>query len=73
MFAISVYGLEDGAVRMSSTLTLLNPDVRDVDVTWNGRRYQFRLARVDLPKQILVGGRMPVGRIARPRMASTNL
>ena len=73
VFAISVYGLEDGAVRMSSTLTLLNPDVRDVDVTWNGRRYQFRLARVDLPKQILVGGRMPVGRIARPRMASTNL
>lgn len=73
VFAISVYGLEDGAVRMSSTLTLLNPDVRDVDVTWNGRRYQFRLVRVDLPKQILVGGRMPVGRIARPRMASTNL
>jgi hypothetical protein len=72
-FAISVYGLEDGAVRMSSTLTLLNPDVRDVDVQWNGRRYAFRLVRVDLPKQILVGGKMPVGRIARPRMASTNL
>jgi hypothetical protein len=26
-----------------------------------------------LPKQILVGGAMPVGRIARPRLASTNL
>ena len=73
LFAVSVYGLEDGAVRLSATLTLLNPDVRDVDVTWNGRRYAFRLVRVDLPKQILVGGKMPVGRIARPRMASTNL
>ena len=71
--ALSVYGLEDGAVRLSSTLTLLNPNVREVDATWEGRRYQFRLIRVDLPKQILVGGKMPVGRIARPRLASTNL
>ena len=71
--ALSVYGLEDGAVRLSSTLTLLNPNVREVDATWEGRRYRFRLIRVDLPKQILVGGKMPVGRIARPRLASTNL
>jgi len=71
--AMSVYGLEDGAVRHSSTLTLLSPCVRDVDATFEGRRFTFRLIRVDLPKQILVGGAMPVGRIARPRLASTNL
>ena len=34
--ALSVYGLEDGAVRLSSTLTLLNPNVREVDATWEG-------------------------------------
>ena len=73
LFAVSVYGLEDGAVRLSATLTLLDPDVKDVEVTWGGRRYAFRLVRVDLPKQILVGGKMPVGRVARPRMASTHL
>ena len=59
--ALSVYGLEDGAVRLSSTLTLLDPNVREVDATWEGRRYRFRLIRVDLPKQMLVGGKMPVG------------
>jgi tetratricopeptide (TPR) repeat protein len=71
--ALSVYGLEDGAVRHSSTLTLLCPNVRDVDATFEGRRFAFRLIRVDSPRQILVGGAMPVGRIARPRLASTNL
>ena len=70
--ALSVYGLEDGAVRQSSTLTLLDPNVKDVDATWEGRRFKFRLVRVDLPKQILVGGTMPVG-LARPRLASVNL
>lgn len=71
--ALSVYGLEDGAVRLSATLSLLNPVVREVDAMWEGRRFNFRLIRVDLPKQILVAGQMPVGRIARPRLASTNL
>ena len=68
--AVSVYGLEDGAVRLSSTVTLLNPDVRNVDVMWEGRHFSFKLIRVDLPMQILVGGKMPVGRIARPRLAT---
>jgi hypothetical protein len=40
---------------------------------WEGRRYRFKLIRVDLPKQIFIAGQMPVGRIARPRLASTNL
>ena len=71
--ALSVYGLEDGAIRQTSTLTLLRPNVRDVDATRGGRRFRFRLIRIDLPKQILVGGQMPVGRNARPRMASTNM
>ena len=71
--ALSVYGLEDGAIRQTSTLTLLRPNVRDVDATRGGRRFRFRLIRIDLPKQILVGGQIPVGRNARPRMASTNM
>lgn len=70
--ALSVYGLEDGAVRQSSTITLLDPNVKDVDATWEGRAFKFRLVRVDLPNQILVGGSMPVG-LARPRLASINL
>ena len=70
--ALSVYGLADGAVRQSSTITLLDPNVKDVDATWEGRAFKFRLVRVDLPNQILVGGSMPVG-LARPRLASINL
>ena len=70
--ALSVYGLEDGAVRQSSTITLLDPNVKDVDATWEGRAFKFRLVRVDLPNQILVGGSMPVG-LARPRLASIKL
>ena len=72
--AMSAYGLEDGAVRSGSTVTLARPDVRDVDVTWNGRRFAFRLIRVDdAPNRLLVNGKTPVGRIARPRLRSTNV
>ena len=46
--------------------------MKDVDATWEGRAFKFRLVRVDLPNQILVGGSMPVG-LARPRLASINL
>jgi hypothetical protein len=53
--ALSVYGLEDGAVKQMSTISLLSPNVREVDAEWEGRRYQFKLIRVDLPKQIFVG------------------
>ena len=69
--ALSVYGLEDGAIRQTSTLTLLRPK-RDVDARVRPP-VSLRLIRIDLPKQILVGGQMPVGRNARPRMASTNM
>jgi|TARA_B110000305_G_C19375174_1_gene606575 hypothetical protein len=68
--AVSVYGLEDGALRLSATLTLLEPDLRNVDVTYRGKRYEFKLIRVDSPRQILVAGKAPVGRIARPRLAT---
>ena len=69
--ALSVYGLEDGAVRQSSTLTLLDPNVKDVDATWEGRRFKFRLVRVDLPKQILVGGPCRLAWRGRGLRAST--
>jgi len=69
--ALSVFGLQEEAIRQSVTLHLLAPNVRELDVLWEGRHFTFRVVRVDHPQQVLIGGQMPIGRTSAPKLAST--
>lgn len=54
---VSVYSLRDGAIKEGSTLTLLEPQCRVVNVTWRQHKFRYKTVRIDHPKQILVNGR----------------
>ena len=59
--ALSVYGLEDGAVRLSSTLTLLNPNVREVDAGGKGGDISFGSSAWTCRSRYWWEGRCPWG------------
>lgn len=56
-FALSVYALREGAIREGNTVTLLEPFFHNVCVSWQGKTYQYKAIRVDLPQQLLLNGR----------------
>ncbi|XP_021896165.1 tetratricopeptide repeat protein 5-like isoform X2 [Carica papaya] len=56
-FILSVYGIRNDAIREGDQLTLLEPNYRYVNFSWNGKCYQFKSVRVDFLEQVLVNGK----------------
>jgi hypothetical protein len=44
-------------IREGNTVTLLEPFFHNVCVSWQGKTYQYKAIRVDLPQQLLLNGR----------------
>ncbi|KAF7132666.1 hypothetical protein RHSIM_Rhsim09G0101300 [Rhododendron simsii] len=65
-YVLSVYGIRDEAcdieikdplqIKEGDQLTLLEPNYRDVDFSWNGKAYRFNSVRVDFLEQVIVNG-----------------
>ncbi|XP_057823063.2 uncharacterized protein LOC131035389 isoform X3 [Cryptomeria japonica] len=58
-FILSIYGLRDGVIKESDTVTLLEPSYRDIHVCWKDKNHHFQAIRVDFMQQILVNGHSP--------------
>ncbi|KAI8538984.1 hypothetical protein RHMOL_Rhmol09G0145900 [Rhododendron molle] len=66
-YVLSVYGMRDEAcdieikdplqIKEGDQLTLLEPNYRDVDFSWNGKAYRFNSVRVDFLEQVIVNGK----------------
>ncbi|KAG5532289.1 hypothetical protein RHGRI_026801 [Rhododendron griersonianum] len=66
-YVLSVYGIRDEAcdieikdplqIKEGDQLTLLEPNYRDVDFSWNGKAYRFNSVRVDFLEQVIVNGK----------------
>lgn len=56
---LSVYGLRNGVIKESDTITLLEPSYRSIHVSWKDKTYDFKALRADFRQQILLNGRIP--------------
>lgn len=56
---LSVYGLRNGVIKESDTVTLLEPSHRSIHVSWKDTTYNFKALRADFRQQILLNGRVP--------------
>ncbi|XP_071703025.1 uncharacterized protein [Rutidosis leptorrhynchoides] len=60
-FVLTVYGINNTAIKEGDQVTLLDPYFRNNDFSWSEKRYQFRAVRVDFLEQVHVNGK-PVPR-----------
>lgn len=58
-FILSIYGLRNGVIKESDTVTLLEPSYRNIFVSWKNKTYHFKAIRVDFLQQILLNGHVP--------------
>ncbi|KAK6921653.1 Tetratricopeptide repeat protein 5, OB fold domain [Dillenia turbinata] len=56
-FVLSIYGIRNDAIKENDQLTLLEPCYRFINLTWKGKRYEFKSIRVDFLEQLLVNGK----------------
>lgn len=56
-FVLSVYGIQNEAIKEGDQLTLLEPYHRLVDFSWKLKHYHFKSIRVDFMEQVLVNGK----------------
>ncbi|KAJ8570215.1 hypothetical protein K7X08_006792 [Anisodus acutangulus] len=56
-YVITVYGIQNDAIKEGDQVTLLEPFYRFVDFSWEGKHYQFKSVRVDFVEQVLVNGK----------------
>ncbi|KAK4376376.1 hypothetical protein RND71_002672 [Anisodus tanguticus] len=56
-YVITVYGIQNDAIKEGDQVTLLEPFYRFVDFSWKGKHYQFKSVRVDFVEQVLVNGK----------------
>ena len=60
-FALAIYGLEESKMPVSHSKTrvlqICGPCLKDVDVTWQGKRFTFSSIRVNRLKSLLVDGK----------------
>ncbi|XP_060193689.1 uncharacterized protein LOC132623004 [Lycium barbarum] len=55
-FVLIVFGIQKEAIKQGDQVTLLEPFCKFVDFDWEGKHYQFKSVRVNLPGQVLVNG-----------------
>lgn len=56
-FVLTVYGINNNAIKEGDQVTLLDPYFRNNDFLWKEKRYQFRAVRLDFLEQVHVNGK----------------
>ncbi|KAI3729375.1 hypothetical protein L6452_18031 [Arctium lappa] len=56
-FVLTVYSINNDAIKEGDQITLLDPYFRNNDFSWNGKHYQFRSVRVDFVEQVHINGK----------------
>ncbi|KAL5726648.1 hypothetical protein ACHQM5_009672 [Ranunculus cassubicifolius] len=56
-FILSVYGVRPDVIKEGDQLTIVVPYFRDVNFSWNSKKYEFKSIRVDFSEQITVNGK----------------
>ncbi|KAF7000496.1 hypothetical protein CFC21_016391 [Triticum aestivum] len=58
-FILSVYGLQNEAIKEGDRVVLLEPYYKILDISWKEQRYKFKSIRVDFPEQIIINEKAP--------------
>ncbi|XP_037412851.1 tetratricopeptide repeat protein 5-like isoform X2 [Triticum dicoccoides] len=58
-FIVSVYGLQNEAIKEGDRVVLLEPYYKILDISWKEQRYKFKSIRVDFPEQIIINEKAP--------------
>nr|XP_043606764.1 tetratricopeptide repeat protein 5-like [Erigeron canadensis] len=56
-FVLTVYGISNDAIKEGDQVTLLDPNFRINEFSWNEKRYEFRSVRVDFLEQVQINGK----------------
>ncbi|XP_019161021.1 PREDICTED: tetratricopeptide repeat protein 5-like [Ipomoea nil] len=56
-YVLSVYGVQNEAIKEGDVVTLLQPYYHLVDFSWKGKHYGFKSVRADFSEQVLVNGK----------------
>ncbi|KAM0012255.1 putative tetratricopeptide repeat protein 5, OB [Helianthus debilis subsp. tardiflorus] len=56
-FLLTVYGINNEAIKEGDQVTLLDPCFRNNNFSWNEKHYEFRSVRVDFLEQVQVNGK----------------
>eukprot|EP00959_Pyramimonas_sp_CCMP1952_P010323 216277-Pyramimonas_sp.AAC.1 len=71
--ALSVLGMVDKGIKENSTLTLLEPTLKQTRCTCKQKSIDYSCLRVEGPTNILVGGMLPIGYQAAPTLTTTTI
>ncbi|XP_022011805.1 tetratricopeptide repeat protein 5 isoform X2 [Helianthus annuus] len=56
-FVLTVYGINNEAIKEGDQVTLLDPCFRNNNFSWNEKHYEFRSVRLDFLEQVQVNGK----------------
>jgi tetratricopeptide (TPR) repeat protein len=72
-FALSVLGMAEKGIKENSTLTVLEPILKETKFTWKQKAIEYLCLRVEGPTQILVSGLHPMGFQVAPTLQTTTI
>ncbi|CAH9108920.1 unnamed protein product [Cuscuta europaea] len=56
-YVLSVYGVQNEAIKERDIVTLFQPYYHNVDFSWKGKHYHFKSVRANFSEQLLVNGK----------------
>ena len=60
-FALSVLGLGAGAIKSTASLCVMEPNLKPISCSWNGKTMGYLCVQLEGPRNLLVGGLLPMG------------